>query len=118
MIEATATKIYLAKKSGYTTDGNEIATYSTPVAYRITVQPVSGYLDIQTYGARVQKMYKAVVGVERYKDVFHEGDKAYLEGAEPTNETVNGQNANYLVISVRPQYKAIQVYFEKLQIGE
>ena len=59
-------------------------------------------------------MYKAIIGVERYKDVFHEGDKAYLEGAEPTNETVNGQNANYLVISVRPQYKAIQVYFEKI----
>jgi hypothetical protein len=118
MIEATATKIYLAKKSGYTTDGNEIATYSIPVAYRITVQPVSGYLDVQTYGTRVQKMYKAVIDSARFKGIFCEGDKAYLEGATPTGETVNGQNANYLVISVRPQYKAIQVYFEKLQIGE
>ena len=120
MIEMAKKTIYIAKKSGYITDttGNEIPTYSEPVAYRANVQPLSGYMDIQSYGEKIDKMYKAVLNSNEFVDVFNEGDKAYLGGITPDGETVNGENANYLVVSVRTQFRIIQVYFEKIQKGE
>lgn len=120
MWEVIKKPIYLAKKAGSITNGSgdEITTYSKPVPYHINVQPVSGYTDIQTYGKRVTKMYKALVGVLEFEGVFSEDDKVYLENATPLGETVNGQNANYVIVSVRPQYRAIQIYFEKIHKGE
>lgn len=43
-----------------------------------------------------------------------ENDLAYLDGATPDGEEVNGDNANYRVDSVRWQNKKIAIYFEKL----
>ncbi len=48
------------------------------------------------------------------KITIKENDLAYLDGAIPESEQVNGDNANYRVDSVRYQNKKIAIYFEKL----
>lgn len=120
MWESIKKSVYIARKAGFidSVNKNEIQTFLAPVSYRINLQPVSGYLDIKTYGARVTKMYKAVIDSSEYANIFSEGDKAYLEGVTPTGETINGFNANYEIVSVRPVNRTIHIYFEKLSKGE
>lgn len=48
------------------------------------------------------------------KITIKEKDLAYLDGTNPENEQVYGDNANYRVDSVRYQNKKIAIYFEKL----
>lgn len=55
--------------------------------------------------------------VLKFKEIdmpIKENDLAYLDGATPKGEEVNGDNANYRVDSVRNQNKKIAIYFEKL----
>lgn len=96
--------------------GNEINYYSEPKLYNFNIQPANGSTDIALYGERITKMYKTIISFSEYSGVFKEGDKAYLEGLNPENETENtyGSGANYKIVSVRPQNVKIQIYFEKL----
>lgn len=96
--------------------GNEINYYLKPKFYEFNIQPASGNTDIALYGERVSKMYKTIVPFFEFNGVFKEGDKAYLENAKPTSETKEtyGAEANYKVVSVRPQNTAITIYFEKI----
>lgn len=98
--------------------GNEINTYDEPQYYEFNIQSASGSTDVALYGERVSKMYKAVISTLEYKDMFKEGDVAYLEEIEPAEDEVEGNygySANYKIVSVRPQNTAILVYFEKLK---
>lgn len=75
-----------------------------------------GSTDIALYGEKISKMYKTIISFQEYKDKFKEGDVAYLENAKPENESEGtyGRNANYKIVSVRPQNTAILIYFEKI----
>lgn len=97
-------------------DGNEINYYLKPKFYEFNIQPASGNTDVALYGERVSKMYKTIVPFFEFNGVFKEGDKAYLENAEPKDETIEtyGSGANYKVVSVRPQNTTIMIYFEKI----
>jgi hypothetical protein len=100
--------------------GNEINEYSTPIKYKMNIQPtktnsnLSSSYELHMYGATIDKAYKALVSYD-FKDKVKEGDIAYLDGATPEGETVNGENANYIVQSVRPQNLATAIYFSKLE---
>lgn len=59
-------------------------------------------------------MQKAIIERPIYEGVFKEGDKAYLDGATPTGETVNGENANYKLFPPRNQNKCIQLRFRRI----
>lgn len=59
-------------------------------------------------------MQKAVISRKEYEGKFKEFDKAYLDGATPENEIVNGANANYKLYPPRNQNKAIVIYFQRL----
>lgn len=108
--------IYIAKRGNISvTDLGEITTYEEPEQYNFNIQPLSGYSDITAYGEKTTKMYKAIVDSHRYKDKFKEGDVAYLEGASPEGEGINGYNANYVIDTVREQNLKIAIYFNKLQ---
>lgn len=51
----------------------------------------------------------------KYIDIpIKENDLAYLDGVNPIDEDINGDNANYRVDSVRWQNKKVAIYFEKL----
>lgn len=86
-----------------------------------TVQPRSlkggAYSDLLEYGEEI-KNYRAAVAqpYEKWVGVFTEGDRAYLDGKKPTEEDLEdnyADNANYIVDSVQPQNKAIQIIFKK-----
>lgn len=114
-------KIYIAKLLKVETDdyGNDIKYYEEPKAYMLNIEPSKGSTDIAIYGETINKVYKAIVPFNKYKGKFHEGDIAYIDGANPRGEDKNtyGQNGNYVIDSVRPQNLAIAIYFKKIETG-
>lgn len=108
--------LWLAKRTGTNLDdfGNEVSTYDTPVKYEANYQTVNADSDIQMFGERATQIQKALFDKDKFKGVFKEFDLVYLDGSNPTNEKVNGDNANYRVQSIREQNLKIMVYFERL----
>ena len=106
---------HIATKIATGTDeyGHEINIYDEPIKYSFNIQPAGGNLDLTLYGEKINKIYKAIVPYS-YKDKIKEGDIAYLNGATPKGETVDGENGNYVVDSIRPQNLAMAIYFEKI----
>lgn len=94
---------------------NSITTYGEPLNLGLqNIQPLSGTTDITEYGAKVSKMQKVLLDYDTYLNMFKERDLAYIETTTPDGEKVNGENANYIITSVRNQNKKIAIYFEKL----
>jgi len=99
-------------------NGNEIKFFAKPKYYEFNIQPAKGDTDIALYGERVSKMYKTVISLPHYLKKFKEGDVAYLEGARPNKNATTGTyglDANYKIVSVRPQNTVILIYFEKIE---
>ena len=107
--------LYIASKLRVDIDeeGNDIAIYDNPVAYEFNYQPVTSEADIQEFGENVEKVEKMVIPIS-YKDSFKEFDVAYLDGATPTGEVVNGANANYRLRSPRVGNNVIVIYMDKI----
>lgn len=109
-------KCYIGSKLESTFDdsGNEIKNYDKPKEYSFNIQPVTLSSDIQAFGENSNKMKVAVItNRKKYEGKFKEFDCAYLDGATPEGEKINGQNANYRIYSVQPQNVAIRVFFIK-----
>lgn len=110
-------KCYIGSKldSVFDDDGHEIKKYAKPQKYSFNIQPISAASDIQDFGENASKMKVAVItNRPKYENKFKEFDCAYLDGATPEGETVNGQNANYRIYAVRPQNVVIRVFFMKI----
>lgn len=109
--------IYIAKKIGTEEDnyGNDYAIYDKPIKYNFNVQPVVSSTELNTYGFVGTQTMRAICPRDKYENVFHEGDVAYLDGVTPNGETRNGQMANY-VIKGNPlnQNLITVIYFEKI----
>lgn len=112
-------QIFIAKRIGTKTDdySNTTVIYDTPIELYCNVQPVSGNTEIMAYGERIFHMYRAMLHMDEWYGKFEEGDLAYLDGRTPEGESVNGERANYRIVSVRNQNLRIAIYFEKLQKG-
>lgn len=82
--------------------------------YMINVQPINSSADIQEFGERANQMQKAILEKSKYLNKFKEFDVAYLDGANPKGEVINGENANYRLYPPRNQNKCIAIYFERL----
>lgn len=96
-------------------NGNEIKVYDKPKEYSFNIQPVTLSSDVQSFGENANKMKVAVItNRKKYDNKFKEFDCAYLDGATPEGETVNGQKANYRIYSVQPQNVVIRVFFIKI----
>lgn len=109
-------KCYIGSKLESTFDdsGNEIKNYDKPQEYSFNIQPVTLSSDIQAFGENANKMKVALItNRKKYEGKFKEFDCAYLDGATPEGEKINGQNANYRIYSVQPQNVAIRVFFIK-----
>ena len=110
-------RCYIGSKLESTFDdsGNEITVYSKPEKHLFNIQPVTSTSDIQEFGENANRMKVAVItNRAKYEGKFKEFDCAYLDGATPEGETVNGQNANYRVYAVQNQNVIIRVFFMKL----
>lgn len=110
--------IYIARKDDYSElDDYGNKKYTQPVKVFCCVSPLDGYTDVTAYGEKVTKTYKAYLNRRIFEGVFHEGDKAYLDGLNPLEEKTHGSNANYMIDSVRHQNKKICIYFQKISKG-
>ena len=119
--ENVKSKCYIGSKLDSTFDDevNEIKVYDEPQAYSFNIQPVNSLTasasEIQSFGENANKMKVAVItNRKKYDNKFKEFDLAYLDGATPEGETINGANANYRIYSVQPQNVVIRVFFIKL----
>ena len=110
-------KCYIGSKleSEFDDYGNEITVYGTPEKHRFNIQPVTSTSDIQVFGEIANKMKVAVItNRKKYEGKFKEFDCAYLDGASPEGETINGEKANYRIYAVQNQNVIIRVFFIKL----
>lgn len=94
--------------------GNTINVYDKPFQLNAMLNTTSGSYEIELYGERAKRICKAMLNVKEYLGKIKEGDKAYLYGVTPKGESKHGVNANYKVISVRPQNVKMVVLFEQL----
>ena len=110
--------LYIAEKLPIEEDENhnKIEKYAKPIKYtHWNIQYVKAASDLIEFGQMVSNMKLAVIpNNELYANKFKEFDLAYLDNANPENETINGKNANYRIYAVRPQNTIIKIYFLKL----
>lgn len=95
---------------------NKIEKYATPIEYKKwNIQYVKAESDLIEFGQLSSNMRLAIIpNNSKYNNKFKEFDLAYLDGATPENEGINGTNANYRIYAVRPQNSIIKIYFLKL----
>lgn len=96
---------------------NNITTYKKPFYFgRVNYQPLTGknleaYMKV--YGETQNSIISALI--DYYDDgKFKAFDLAYLYGATPEGEKINGDNANYIVKAYKPQNTKIMVLFEEI----
>ena len=107
--------MFLGNTYGLDLGTYEIKVYDTPQEYSFNIQPVNLSSDVQAFGENANKMKVAVItNRKKYEGKFKEFDCAYLDGATPNGEKVNGQKANYRIYSVQPQNVVIRVFFIKI----
>ena len=111
---------YICKYMGEEKDefGNRVPVYDKPnkEPYEWNIQNISQSSEQYAFGERVLNMKVALLkGIERdeFINQFSELDLAYLDGATPEGEVVNGDNANYKIYAIKPQNVALLIYFEK-----
>lgn len=112
--------IYIAKKIGIQEDdyGKTVTIYEKPKKYEMNVQPISSSPDIAEFGENSNLIQKAVIEYDKYFNEFKEFDVAYLDGATPDGEEINGEKANFRLYPPRNQNKCIVLYFERLTQGK
>ena len=113
--------LYIANvdKTNITYDdyNNEIVQYDTPFYFgRVNYQPLTRK-DLEAYIREYGETKNNIVScLINYTDdgKIHTLDLAYLYGVTPNGENSNGDNANYIVRSYKPQNTKIMVIFEEL----
>lgn len=113
-------KIYIARKSDIEYDdyNNQIVTYDTPFYlgkfnYQPIVEGKELYAYMREHGETKGRLIKLFLDA-KYDGMFKEFDLAYLYGANPNNEEIDGENANFKVTVFAPQNTVILVIFEEI----
>ena len=111
--------LYIATKSEITIDdyNNEIITYNKPFYFgKVNYQPLTTkQLEafMRAYGETENNIVSCLI-YSKDRNKFKIYDLAYLYGANPKNEEVNGANANYKVRAFKEQNTRIMVIFEEI----
>ena len=111
--------LYIANKKGVKIDdyNNEIVEYEEPFYFgEVNYQPLTGKsleAYIKTYGETENNIVCCFIDIDE-DGRFEALDLAYLYGATPEGEIVNGENANYIVRTYRKQNTRIMVVFEEI----
>ena len=111
--------LYIATKKEVNLDdyGNEIITYNKPFYFgKANYQPLTKK-DLEAYYKAYGETKNSIISllIDYTEDGrFKAFDVAYLYGATPENEEVDGANANYIVRSYKPQNTKIMVIFEEI----
>ena len=110
-----AKKLYIASKTGVDLDdeGNEISTYSEPIKYMFNYRGIKSNAELVEFGEKASITQRMVID-RKYEGYFKEFDVAYLYGATPEGEQVNGDNANYVLLPPRIGNSVIIIYMQKI----
>ena len=110
-----AKELYIASKTGTDIDdeGNQISVYDTPVPYKFNYRGIKSYADIAEFGEKASITQRMVID-RKYEGMFKEFDVAYLYGANPEGEKINGDNANYVLLPPRIGNSVIIIYMQKM----
>lgn len=105
--------IYYCKKK----DGVE--EYEAPKSIKLrpnyfSLMPASAYFDVLTYGEDISKRYRAFAPYKIWGQTFKEGDKLYIDYAEPDLSEENGKNANAEITAVLYNNLFIKIEIRKL----
>ena len=111
--------VYIAQidKVEYDDYNNQIKTYKKPFFYgKKNYQPLA-WRNLQAYKdyfgeVKNNSVQMLIDYTDRGK--FKEFDLAYLYGATPKGESINGENANYIVKTFREQNTKIMVILEEI----
>ncbi len=112
--------IYIARKkrpAKLDEYNNEIVEYEKPFFFgNMNYQPLTwktlqSYMSV--YGETQSNVVQLLVDISD-ADRISPFDLAYLYGTTPDGETVDGDNANYLVKACRPQNTKIMVILEEI----
>ena len=113
--------LYIATKDRdnitYDEYNNEIVKYNEPFYFgKVNYQPLTRKdleAYIKEYGETTNNIVSCLID---YTDdgKFNKFDLAYLYNATPKGEIKNGDKANYIVRSYKPQNTKIMVIFEEL----
>lgn len=112
--------LYIANKSkDITLDqyNDEIVTYEKPFYFgKVNYQPLTGKnleAFMKEYGETDNNIVSCLIDYNK-DNQFKQFDLAYLYGANPTGESINGENANYVVKAYKRQNTKIMVLFEEI----
>jgi len=108
-------KLYIASKTGTDIDdeGNEISTYNVPIEYCFNYRGIKSNADLVEFGEKASITQRMVID-RKYEGYFKEFDVAYLYGATPDGEQINGDNANYVLLPPRIGNSVIIIYMQKI----
>lgn len=109
--------IYLAQLDRI--DEDDVKHYKEPIELKLklnelTIMEVSNTNPLTHYDNANKRKWTGMANLKRYSDVFHVGDKLYLNGVEPTGEEAYGDNANAQIVSVINPNLKIQFKIEGL----
>lgn len=101
--------------------GMRVSLFNAPQYIgKFNIQPLSGQSTSafgntiqRDFGDKVEKMQSVLLDYDKYLDMFHEDDLAWIN-ITPEEGDVTGYSANYRIVSIRNQNKKIAIYFEKL----
>lgn len=111
--------IYIANKDKTIIDdyNNEIVSYKKPFYFgKVNYQPLTGKnleAYIRAYGETKNNIVSCLIDTNK-DGLFKEFDLAYLYGATPKGENINGENANYMIRTYKQQNTKIMVVFEEI----
>lgn len=104
---------YCKKKKG------KVEKYEAPLPIVLkrnyfSLSTTKGLMETLTFGKDVDKTFIALAPLKIWgRDTFKEGDKFYIDYAEPTQDEENGENANAIIKSVRFQNLFVRLVIEK-----
>lgn len=79
-----------------------------------SLMTTKGLMETLIYGQDIDNTYIALAPIKYWgRDTFKEGDKFYLDYAEPTDNEENGENANAVIKSVRFQNLFVRLVIRK-----
>lgn len=114
--------IYIATRTAEQVElddyGNQIQTFNEPFYLgKVNYQPLTKK-DLEAYykeyGATTNNIVSFLLDY-RKDGLFNKLDIAYLYGATPDGEVINGDNANYIIRAYKPQNTKIMVILEEME---
>ena len=104
-----------------------VVTFAKPVEitlvlHYLTIQPMSGYMNVVEFGQDIGKMWNCIGQPYDAWTGVQEGDRFYVDGARPDGISNGvepddgwGYDANAEVYSVRPQNLAVRFILRRIQ---